>query len=479
MDNLKVKFEDLNLSKEVLKAISDIGYTETSPIQSQAIPFIMQGHDVTGLAMTGTGKTAAFSLPLVDKIDNKKKSVQALIMCPTRELAIQVSVELNKYLKYKPGISVLAVYGGQPIERQLYALRRGPQIVVGTPGRLLDHLNRHSIDLNGISTVILDEADEMMNMGFRPDIEKILTKTPKTRQTITFSATMPKDILDLVKRHQKDPKLVQVSNEKATATTVEQYYYEIENQNKLELLVKLINEHNPYLSIVFCNTKRKVDNIAVKLRKYGFAAEGIHGDISQPKRNQIMERFRSGKIQVLIATDVAARGIDVPNIDIIFNYEIPDDEKSYVHRIGRTGRAGKVGKSFSFVSDYDFYAFRNIKNYTKTNIVRQDFTVTDLIPQSNTSSKDTPSATMHRQEAPVNPLILKIQKALQQDLNKHINTVESLISEENPPIRVAAALVKLLSQNSHSSKSQYSEDRSDERRERPRHSSSEKRRRRY
>jgi len=477
VDNLKIKFEDLNLSKEVLKAISDIGYTEASPIQAQAIPFIMQGHDVTGLAMTGTGKTAAFCLPLVDKIDNKKKNVQALIVCPTRELAIQVSVELNKYLKYKPGISVIAVYGGQPIDRQLYALRRGPQVVVGTPGRLLDHLDRRSIDLNGITTVILDEADEMMNMGFRTDIEKILTKTPKTRQTITFSATMPRDILDLVKRHQKDPKLVQVSNEKSTATTVEQYYYEIENQNKLELLVKLLNEHNPYLAIVFCNTKRKVDNIAIKLRKYGFSVEGIHGDISQPKRNQIMDRFRAGKIQILIATDVAARGIDVPNIDIIFNYEIPDDEKSYVHRIGRTGRAGKVGKSFSFVSEYDFYSFRNIRNYTKTNVTLQHFTATESIPQSATPDKAVSSATMHRPEATANPLILKIQKALQQDLNKHIDTVESLVSEENPPIKVAAALVKLLSQSASSSRPQYSENRSDERSDRSRYSSPQRRRR--
>ncbi len=472
MDNLKVKFEDLNLSKEVLKAISDLGYTETSPIQSQAIPFIMQGRDVTGLAMTGTGKTAAFSLPLVDKIDDKKKNVQALIVCPTRELAIQVSVELNKYLKYKKGISVIPVYGGQAIERQIYTLRHGPQIVVGTPGRLLDHINRKSIDLSTVSTVILDEADEMMNMGFRPDIEKILHKTPKSRQTITFSATMPKDILDLVKRHQKDPKLVQVSNEKAPATTVEQYYYDVENKNKLELLVKLLNEHNPYLSIVFCNTKRKVDNIAVKLRKHGFAAEGIHGDISQPKRNQIMERFRSGKIQVLIATDVAARGIDVPNIDIIFNYEIPDDEKSYVHRIGRTGRAGKVGKSFSFVSEYDFYAFRNIKTYTKTTVTQQHFTATESVEQSATTS----TASVSKPAGNAHALISKIKKALEQDLNQHINTVESLVSEENPPIRVAAALVKLLSQNASSQQPTYSE----ERRERPRDSSySSQRRRRY
>jgi superfamily II DNA/RNA helicase len=330
---------------------------------------------------------------------------------------------------------------------------------------------------------VLDEADEMMNMGFRPDIEKILFKTPKTRQTITFSATMPRDILDLVKMHQKNPQHVQVSNEKSTATTVEQYYYEIENQHKLELLVSLIKQHNPYL--------------ATKLRKYGINAEGIHGDISQPKRNRIMGAFRTGKIQVLIATDVAARGIDVPNIDIIFNYEIPDDEKSYVHRIGRTGRAGKVGKAFSFVSDQDFYSFRNIRSYTKTTVTQQHFTVADLASQIQTTtaskvsaaskvsptgkpaqdkrnlqsgreesrreeSRGTQESRMINEprvvnETNTNSLILKIKKALQQDLNIHINTVESLISEENPPIKVAAALVKLLSQSNSVSQSQYPE----------------------
>lgn len=441
MEN-KIKFEELNLSKEVLKAITEMGFTEASPIQSQAIPFIKQGCDVTGLAMTGTGKTAAYSLPLIDKIEEQKKNIQALIVCPTRELAIQVSVEINKFLKYKKGISVLPVYGGQPIERQMQALRRGPQIVVGTPGRLIDHLNRNSISLNTISTVILDEADEMMNMGFRTDIEKILQKTPKTRQTITFSATMPKDILDLVKKHQKDPKLVQVSNEKSTATTVEQYYYEIENQNKLELLISLLNQHNPYLAIIFCNTKRKVDNISTKLKKHGFSVDGIHGDISQPRRNKIMERFRAGNTQILVATDVAARGIDVPNIDIIFNYEIPDDEKSYVHRIGRTGRAGKAGKAFSFVSDQDFYAFRNIKNYTKTNIILQKFTPTEQVQTAEQPQQNT------RHETHTTPLILSIKRVLQQDLNPQISTIESLVSDENPPIKIAAALVKLLAQNS-------------------------------
>lgn len=458
----KIKFEDLHLSQEVLKAISEMGFTQASPIQSQAIPLIMEGHDVTGLAMTGTGKTAAFGLPLIDKIDSSKKNLQALIICPTRELAIQVSVEFKKFLKYKKNISVLPVYGGQPIERQLYEIRRGPQIIVGTPGRLIDHLNRNSFNLNSISTVILDEADEMMNMGFRPDIEKILQRTPKTRQTITFSATMPQDILDLVKKHQKNPQLVKVSDEKSTATTVEQYYFEIDHQNKLELLISLLKEHNPFLSIVFCNTKRKVDNVSAKLHKHGFTVQGIHGDISQPKRNRIMDQFRSGKIQILVATDVAARGIDVPNIDIIFNYEIPDDEKSYVHRIGRTGRAGKTGKAFSFVSDRDFYSFRNIKSYTKTNIIKQTFTPSEQFQQTeNILQVATPKA--EKYEIKANQLISRIKSTLQQDLNVHINTVESLITEENPPIKIAAALIKMLSQeqkdslNKHSNfKSEYS-----------------------
>jgi len=366
-----LKFEDLPLSKHVLKAIAKMGYSEATPIQSSAIPLIADGKDVTGLAMTGTGKTAAFALPLIDKINPADKCIQALIICPTRELAMQVSGEITKFLAFKKEVSVLPVYGGQPIERQMNALRRGVHIIVSTPGRLMDHINRRSISLKNVTCVVLDEADEMMDMGFRKDIEKILQSTPTTRQTVTFSATMPTSVLQLIKKYQKNPELIQVSSPDAAADTVEQHYYEVDNRNKVTLLKHILKNQNPYLSLVFCNTKYKVDEIAKRLQQHGILTESLHGNVSQPKRNRVMKKFRSGDVQVVVATDVAARGIDVPNIDIIFNYDIPKDEKSYVHRIGRTGRAGKSGHAISFVSPQDAFSFRHVKRCIETTITQQ------------------------------------------------------------------------------------------------------------
>ncbi|KKQ33237.1 MAG: DEAD/DEAH box helicase domain protein [candidate division TM6 bacterium GW2011_GWF2_37_49] len=474
-----VKFEELNLSKDILNAISEMGFEKASPIQAQAIPFIVEGQDVTGLAMTGTGKTAAFGLPLIDKIDPQNKNTQALILCPTRELAIQISSELTKYAKYKKRMTILSVYGGQPIERQLYALSRGVQIVVGTPGRLMDHMDRRTLDLSAIKMVVLDEADEMLNMGFRADIESILKVLPKERQTVTFSATMSKDILDLVKKYQRQPEIVKVSNDNSTATTVEQCYYDVPSASKLALFTKLMEEHKPYMAIVFCNTKRKVDNLATKLRRGGYSVEGLHGDISQPKRNRVMDRFRAGHVQVLIATDVAARGIDVPNIDIVFNYELPKEEKAYVHRIGRTGRAGKTGMAISFVGESERYTFRGIQRYTNANFVYKNLPILDLVASdekisSYSDAQSSSNDSINSEDRP-NKLILNVKKILEQkDLSHHIQTVESLMSNNNPPIMVAAALFELLSQNnsdsgsrsnrysfSGRSSSNYSSDRSD------------------
>lgn len=473
-----MKFDELNLSKDILNAISEIGFEQASPIQAKAIPFIVEGQDVTGLAMTGTGKTAAFGLPLIDKIDLQNKNTQALILCPTRELAIQISSELVKYAKYKKRITVLPVYGGQPIERQLYALSRGVQIVVGTPGRLMDHMDRGTINLNSIKMVVLDEADEMLNMGFRVDIESILKTLPKERQTITFSATMSKDILDLVKKYQRQPEIVKVSTDNSTATTVEQHYYDVPSSSKLALFTKLMEEYSPYMAIVFCNTKRKVDNIAIKLRRGGYSVEGLHGDISQPKRNRVMDKFRAGQIQVLIATDVAARGIDVPNIDIVFNYELPKEEKAYVHRIGRTGRAGKAGMAISFVGESERYTFRGIQRYTNANFVYKPLPVLDVVVSdekvNNYSDVSKNFEDQKTFEDRPNKLILNVKKILEQkDLSHHIQTVESLMSNDNPPIMVAAALFELLSQNNSGSENRshsytssgrsnnYSSDRSD------------------
>jgi len=438
--NNTLKFENLNLSQETLRAIAKMGYIEAYPIQTQAIPLIIEGRDVTGLAMTGTGKTAAFGLPLIDKINQNSKAVQALIICPTRELAIQVSGEINKFLRYKTNISVLPVYGGQSIEGQLRVLKKGVQIIVGTPGRLIDHINRNSINLSSISIVILDEADEMMDMGFRNDIEKILQKTPTSRQTITFSATMPRVILELIKKYQKNPELIQVSNENSAATTVAQHYFEIESNHKFFLLRTMLDQHNPYLAIVFCNTKYKVDNVANKLKQCGYHAEALHGNISQPKRNKIMNKFRTGDIQILVATDVAARGIDVPNIDIIFNFEIPNDEKSYVHRIGRTGRAGKTGLALNFVSPRDISAFRHINRCIYADIIRQQLPTLNKSTKSN-HEKETKSTQK------TDELVLKVQKVLSYNsITQHIKTVESLVTTNNTPVKIAAALISLLSE---------------------------------
>jgi len=442
--NNEIKFKDLHLSEETLKAIAQMGYDNAYPIQAQTIPYILQGRDVIGLAMTGTGKTAAFGLPLVEKVDSNCREVQALIVCPTRELAMQVSGEIKKFLRYKTNISVLPVYGGESINNQIRVLERGVQIVVGTPGRLIDHIERKTISLSSTKMVVLDEADEMLNMGFRGDIEKILQRTPSSRQTITFSATMPREILSLIKRYQSNPELIKVSDENTAATSVEQHYFEVESRGKLRLLRDLLAQHNPYQSIVFCNTKYKVDNVVRQLRINRHNVEGLHGNINQAKRTRIMKRFRSGDIQILVATDVAARGIDVPNIDIIFNYEIPQDEKLYVHRVGRTGRAGKTGLALNFVAKRDIPAFRNINRCIDVDMVRQQLPTSDLGVGSDVEKTE-------RKAHNSDKLVLKIRKALDhKHIDNHIKTIESLVSDQHPPIKIAAALMTLLDKESSS-----------------------------
>jgi len=381
----KLKFEELNLSKETLKAISDMGFKETTPIQEKSIPEIILGKDVIGQASTGTGKTAAFGLPAIEKIDPKLSFTQVLILCPTRELAVQVSSELNKFLKYKNNISAVPVYGGQPIQRQLSELRKFPKIVVGTPGRTLDHIERGSLRLNKVKMVILDEADEMLDMGFRHDIEQILSGTPKNRQTVLFSATMSREILALTKKFQKDPKLIKVANEKASSNVIEQSYFDIEQPQKTKLLAQLLTEHNPKLSIVFCNTKRNVDSVCRNLRANGFSSSAIHGDIRQNKRDSIMNQFRKEKVNILVATDVAARGIDVSNVEVVFNYGIPKERESYVHRIGRTGRAGKTGKAISLVSRNEVRDLHDIMRFTRSDIKREK---ANNLPEINFISKN-------------------------------------------------------------------------------------------
>lgn len=363
-----LRFDELSLSQEVQQAVADMGFETASPIQSEAIPFILEGRDVIGQAQTGTGKTAAFGIPIVEKVVPFEKVVQGLVLCPTRELAVQVTEELKKLAKHKKGVWVTTVYGGDSIERQIKSLKAGANIVVGTPGRVIDLIERRALKLENVSKVVLDEADEMLDMGFRDDIESILQETPEARQTIFFSATMSKPIMALTSRYQKDPKLVKVVKNEITNANIEQLYYDVKGKAKMEVMTRLMDFYSVKLALVFCNQKKRVDEVVEELQLRGYAAEGLHGDLRQAQRTNVMAKFRSGVVNVLVATDVAARGLDVDDVDAVFNYDVPLDEEYYVHRIGRTGRAGKSGKAFTMIVGAERNRLREIMNYTKVKI---------------------------------------------------------------------------------------------------------------
>ena len=367
-DSASLTFADLGLSEDTLRAVTEMGFVNPSPIQAQAIPHVMQGYDVIGQAQTGTGKTAAFGIPALERIDPSNHAVQALILCPTRELAVQVSEELGRLAKFKRGIRIEAIYGGDSIERQIRSLKRGVHIVVGTPGRVMDHMQRRTLSFNEVSMMVLDEADEMLDMGFREDIESILADMPEERQTILFSATMSKPIMSITKRFLNDPVLVKVVRNELTNNNIEQVCYEVKPQAKLEVMTRLIDMYDLKSLLVFCNTKRKVDEIVEQLQVRGYSSEGIHGDLRQQQRTNVMSKFKAGTTTILVATDVAARGIDVSGLDAVINYDIPLDEEYYVHRIGRTGRAGMSGKAFSLVARDEKFRLRQIENYTKVKI---------------------------------------------------------------------------------------------------------------
>lgn len=361
-------FAQLDLSDDILQAVTDMGFTSPSPIQAEAIPAIMSGRDVIGQAQTGTGKTAAFGIPALEIIDTNDRHVQVLILCPTRELAIQVTDEIRKLSKHKRGVRVETIYGGDSIERQIRSLKTGAHIVVGTPGRVMDHMERNTLKLGEVKMMILDEADEMLDMGFREDIESILEDMPQERQTVLFSATMSKPILGITQRFLKNPILVKVVKKELTNTNIEQVFFEVKPKAKVEVMCRLIDTYDLKLLLVFANTKRKVDEIVEEMQARGYMAEGLHGDLRQAQRNSVMSKFRGGTTSILVATDVAARGIDVDDVDAVINFDIPLDEEYYVHRIGRTGRAGKSGRAFSFVSRDEKYRFREIQNYTKVRV---------------------------------------------------------------------------------------------------------------
>lgn len=422
----KMKFEEINISEELRQGISKMGFEEMSPIQSQAIPIILAGKDIIGQAQTGTGKTAAFGIPILEMVDTSNKNVQALVLCPTRELSIQVAEEIGKLGKFKKGLSILPIYGGQPIDRQIKTLKKGVQIVIGTPGRVMDHMRRKTLKLDNVNMMVLDEADEMFDMGFREDMAFVMDGLKEDRQTIFFSATMPKAIVNFATKYQNQPEIVKVVHKELTVPKVEQSYFELKSHMKTETLCRLMDIHNPQLTVVFCNTKRKVDELIEELQNRGYFADGLHGDLKQNQRDNVMAKFRKGTIDILVATDVAARGIDVDEVDMVINYDMPQDEEYYVHRIGRTARAGREGKAFSFVVGRDLYKLRDIQRYTKTKIERQDIPTLKDIESNYTTN-----------------VIEKIKAEIEKgDLGKYEKIVETMMTEDYTSFNIAAALLK-------------------------------------
>jgi ATP-dependent RNA helicase DeaD len=421
-----MKFIELGLSEQLLKSIEEVGYEEATAIQEQTIPLVLAGNDVIGQAQTGTGKTAAFGLPTIDRIDSNLRKIQALIVAPTRELAIQIQEELWSLGRSKK-LKIQAVYGGSSMERQIKAIKDGPQIVVGTPGRLLDHLRRKTLKLDDLKIMILDEADEMLNMGFLPDIKAILSSVPAERQTLLFSATMPDEIKKIGVTFMKNPTHVAVKSKQLTADLIDQYYVRVRENEKFDHLTKLIDVQKPELAIVFGRTKRRVDELIKGLQMRGYEADGLHGDMNQQQRSRVLRQFKEGKIELLIATDVAARGIDVSGVSHVYNYDIPQDPESYVHRIGRTGRAGTEGNSITFVSPNEMSYLTQIEELTKTRMK-------GLRPPTDEEAFD----------AQIEGVINEIQGVFEKsDLKKYYKAAEALASEYSD-LEMAALLIKQL-----------------------------------
>jgi len=364
-------FSELGLSPELLAAVETLGFERPSPIQAKAIPVALTGRDILGLSHTGSGKTAAFTLPLLAKLDFKKRLPQALILCPTRELAVQVCEEVHRLGSKLGQLRAVPVYGGAPMDRQLRALRDGVQVVVGTPGRVMDHLRRGSFDVSEIQTIVLDEADRMLDLGFREEMEELLGALPKERQSMFFSATMSKGVSHLIGKFGNNPETIQIDQKAKTVSTIDQSYFEVRERSKVEVLSRLLDMEQARLAIIFCNTKRSVDECTESLLARGYTVDRLHGDITQQMRERVLRRFRDGTIELLVATDVAARGLDVENIDVVFNYDLPQDPEDYVHRIGRTGRAGRSGRAVSFVFGREIHRLEMIERYTRQVIRRE------------------------------------------------------------------------------------------------------------
>jgi len=421
-----VTFADLGLSPALLESIASVGYEVPSPIQERTIPVLLDGKDVIAQAQTGSGKTAAFGLPIIETVESRRGGVQALILCPTRELAIQVSEALHKYGRHKR-IETLPIYGGQPYERQLRGLQRGVEIVVGTPGRVMDHMRRGTLHLDNLKFFVLDEADEMLDMGFIEDIEWILQQVPEERQTALFSATMPPRIADLARTYMKDPQRISVRGKEMTVPEIHQVYYEVPRQRKVDALTRILDAEVPSSAMIFCRTKHGVDELGESLMARGFAVETLHGDLSQVQRDRVMRRFRAGQADILIATDVAARGLDIPDVSHVINFDIPESTETYVHRIGRTGRAGKTGTAITIVTPRESRWIRSIERFTKARV----------------EPKRLPSAT------DVNERRREVLKSLVTDVlgeedsyDAYLQPVRDL-AEDHDAIDIAAAILKL------------------------------------
>lgn len=417
------KFNELGISQQIQSALEKMGFEEATPIQAQTIPLGIAGKDVIGQAQTGTGKTAAFGIPMIEKIDPEVRKIQGLVVAPTRELAIQVSEELHKLGKEKR-VKTLPVYGGQHMERQIKALKNRPHIVVATPGRLLDHLRRRTIRVDDVHVAVLDEADEMLNMGFIDDIRSILEAIPEERQTLLFSATMPKEILDIAKTLMKDPEKVKVKSKEMTVSNIDQYFVEVTEKQKFDTLTNLLDIHVPDLAIIFGRTKKRVDELTEGLQARGFRAEGIHGDLTQGKRTSVLNKFKFGRIEILVATDVAARGLDISGVTHVYNFDIPQDPESYVHRIGRTGRAGKAGEAISFITPREMPHLHLIEKVTKSKMKRMQAPSYD-------------EAKRGLQQLTAEKILKTIEKS---DLQEYRETASELLDEHDSVTIIAAAL---------------------------------------
>jgi ATP-dependent RNA helicase DeaD len=418
-------FSELGLSAELLKAIDKLGFEQASPIQAEAIPVLLAGGDVVGQSQTGSGKTAAFGVPAIEKVDPHLRAVQVLILCPTRELAVQVSEELHKLAAFKRGIRPLPIYGGQSYERQFEGLRHGSQVVIGTPGRVMDHMRRGTLGLDQVKMVVLDEVDVMLDMGFQEDMEVILQGVPQERQTVFFSATIPRPIQELIRKYSRDPQHIQIERKELTVPTVEQVYYEVDRRFKVELLARLIDLHDLQLGIIFCNTKRMVDDLVDHLNAQGYSADRLHGDMSQAMRDRVMNKFRRSGLEFLVATDVAARGIDVENVQVVFNYDLPYDAEDYLHRIGRTGRAGRSGRAISFASGRELFQIQQIERFTRVKMQRGN-----------------PPTAAEVEEARANVFLDKLRNTLRGgEFKRQDHLIERLLEEGFASTDIASALL--------------------------------------